>query len=94
LGFSGETENPEPGEVIFADRAGRAHARRWTNRQSRYSAVGDGTTALLIVSEGLHGSADADIHKLTATIADELKVILSAIPETRILSKSSPRFDF
>ncbi|MGO4838741.1 B3/4 domain-containing protein, partial [Rhizobiaceae sp. 2RAB30] len=28
--FSGGTESPEPGEVIFADEAGRAHARRWT----------------------------------------------------------------
>jgi DNA/RNA-binding domain of Phe-tRNA-synthetase-like protein len=34
LTFSGETENPEANEVIFADGAGRAHARRWTNRQS------------------------------------------------------------
>src|SRR5688572_25848600 len=36
LTFSGETENPEPHEVIFADAAlpPAAHARRWTNRQS------------------------------------------------------------
>jgi DNA/RNA-binding domain of Phe-tRNA-synthetase-like protein len=34
LTFSGEIENPEPHEVIFADGSGRAHARRWTNRQS------------------------------------------------------------
>src|SRR5438132_10564816 len=35
LAFSGETEHPAAGEVIFADDAGQAHARRWTNRQSR-----------------------------------------------------------
>ena len=34
LTFGGELEHPAPGEVIFADEAGRAHARRWTNRQS------------------------------------------------------------
>src|SRR5207302_7910686 len=28
--FSGETEHPEAGEVIFVDGANRAHARRWT----------------------------------------------------------------
>ena len=28
LTFSGTTEQPEPNEVIFADAAGRAHARR------------------------------------------------------------------
>jgi len=27
--FSGETENPAPQEVIFADGGGRAHAQRW-----------------------------------------------------------------
>jgi DNA/RNA-binding domain of Phe-tRNA-synthetase-like protein len=32
LTFSGEIESPDPHEVIFADDAGRAHARRWTNR--------------------------------------------------------------
>ncbi|MEW1844130.1 phenylalanine--tRNA ligase beta subunit-related protein, partial [Nonomuraea angiospora] len=41
LTFSGETEHPPPGEVIFADAEGRAHARRWTNRQSGHSAVRD-----------------------------------------------------
>src|SRR4029453_258902 len=44
LTFSGETEQPDAGEVIFADEARRAYARRWTNRQSGYSAVRDTTT--------------------------------------------------
>ena len=39
LAFSGETEQPRPGEVVFADAGGNAHARRWTNRQSAGSAV-------------------------------------------------------
>ncbi len=38
--FSGTIETPEPGEIIFADDAGRAHARRWTNRQSAISPSG------------------------------------------------------
>ena len=41
LTFAGDTEHPAVGEVIFADHAGRAHARRWTNRQSGRSAVRD-----------------------------------------------------
>jgi DNA/RNA-binding domain of Phe-tRNA-synthetase-like protein len=92
--FSGEAENPDPREVIFADRSGRAHARRWTNRQSGYSAVQGETNAVLIVAEGMHGSARADVEKLTAAIADRLKGIWSAAPKTAILSKSSPRFEF
>jgi DNA/RNA-binding domain of Phe-tRNA-synthetase-like protein len=47
--FSGEVEHPEPGEVIFADEARRAHARRWTYRQSGYSAVQETTTAVWAV---------------------------------------------
>ena len=51
LTFGGETEHPAAGEVIFADQAGRAHARRWTNRQSGLSAVQDTTTSVLIVAK-------------------------------------------
>src|SRR5262249_1578902 len=82
LPFSGEIENPEPREVIFADGSGRAHARRWTNRQSGYSAVRDQTTTVLIVGEAMHSSAPSDVLKLTAAIADELKVIWSVTPKT------------
>jgi len=94
LAFSGETENPDPHEVIFADGDGRAHARRWTNRQSRYSAVRDTTTAVLIVAEAMHGSALMDVQGLTAALADELDAIWSVTPESQILSHASPRFEF
>ena len=94
LAFSGERENPEPGEVIFADNAGRAHARRWTNRQSRDSAVEDGTTAVLIVAEGVHASAEADITNLTVAIAEELGVLWSVTGKNTLLTRSFPRFEF
>ncbi len=70
--FSGEIENPEPGEIIFADRSSRAHARRWTNRQSGYSAVNSKTTAAYIVAEALHPTAAQDLANLIA----ELKAAL------------------
>ncbi|KQS79544.1 hypothetical protein ASG25_09920 [Rhizobium sp. Leaf384] len=70
--FSGAVENPEPGEIIFADRSGRAHARRWTNRQSGYSAVNRKTTATFIVAEALHPTAAQDLANLVA----ELKAAL------------------
>ncbi len=94
LAFSGEIEHPDAHEVIFADNAGRAHARRWTNRQSASSAVRDTTTAVLVVAEAMHGSAPADVQRLTAAIADELTAIWSVTPKTTILSQSSPRFEF
>ena len=39
LSFADGIEHPEPGEVTFADSEGRAHARRWTHRQSGLSAI-------------------------------------------------------
>jgi DNA/RNA-binding domain of Phe-tRNA-synthetase-like protein len=92
--FSGETEHPEPREVIFADAAGNAHARRWTNRQSALSAVRAETSAVLIVAEAMHASARADIEKLTAALATELGAAWSAAPTVAILAKDSPRFEF
>lgn len=60
LTFGGETETPAAGEIVFADAAGTAHARRWTNRQSAASAVSNATRRALIVIEGLHDAAEAD----------------------------------
>jgi DNA/RNA-binding domain of Phe-tRNA-synthetase-like protein len=92
--LGGELEHPDPREVIFADAAGRAHARRWTNRQSGHSAVRDGTAAALIVAEALHGSAPADVERLVTTLAGELSAVWPIAPTARVLSTSAPRFDF
>lgn len=94
LAFSGEIEHPNHREVIFADGSGRAHARRWTNRQSGYSAVRDDTSTVLIVVEAMHSAAHADVQSLTAALADELKATWSIAARSAILSKLSPRFEF
>lgn len=94
LTFSGDVEHPRAHEVIFADRAGRVHARRWTNRQSGLSAVQNSTTAVLIVAEALHDSAASDVQELTAAIADELAAVWCLTPMVTVLSQSSPRFTF
>ena len=94
LSFSGDTEYPAAGEVIFADEAGQAHARRWTNRQSAMTAVRDTTSAALIVAEALHASAAADVPELLATIADELEALWSVRPAVGVLTADSPRFSF
>lgn len=94
LTFSGETENPEPREVIFADASGRVHARRWTNRQSGYSAVQDQTANILIVAEAMHSAAQTDISELVSATADEIRTIWSVDPQTAILTKRAPRFEY
>lgn len=72
LSFGGTTETPEPGEVIFRDDAGNAHARRWTNRQSALSAIRPNTRRVLIVSEALHDTAAADVDALRIELTEAL----------------------
>jgi DNA/RNA-binding domain of Phe-tRNA-synthetase-like protein len=94
LAFSGDLEHPAAGEVIFADQVRRAHARRWSNRQSAYSAVENATTKALIVAEALHDSAVSDIPELVAAIARELDAAWAVKPEVAVLTAASPRFTF
>jgi len=95
LTFGGETEHPAPGEVIFADQAGQAHARRWTNRQSGRSAVSPATSTVLIVAEALHDQAPSDIPELIETLTAEIAKTWTrepATPQTAILTPANPRF--
>ncbi len=95
LAWSGETESVAEGEVIFADAAGHAHARRWTFRQSRKSTVGPETRRALVVAEGLHASADADVRELLEALNEELAGG-SADKNSRraVLTATSPTLDF
>ncbi|MDR2983731.1 MAG: hypothetical protein LBV34_02715 [Nocardiopsaceae bacterium] len=94
LTFAGELEHPAAGEVVFADDAGQAHARRWTNRQSALSAVRDTTSRALIVAEALHAPAAADVPELLETIAGEIEAQWSVRPLATVLKADSPRFSF
>ncbi|QRY66801.1 hypothetical protein JVX98_20710 [Ensifer sp. PDNC004] len=94
LTFSGETENPEPAEVVFTDAEGRAHARRWTNRQSGLSAIRPETTRALIVAEALHETAREDIERLLTALSPAIEQSWGARPSMTMLDRSSPRFDF
>lgn len=94
LTFSGAVEHPAAGEVIFADGAGQAHARRWSNRQSGRSAVRDQTTSALIVAEALHDSASSDVPELTSAIAGELTVAGCRVSPVTVLSQAAPACAF
>lgn len=90
--FSGELEHPEPGEVTFADAGSRAHARRWTHRQSGWSAIRTETRDALIVCEGLHARAREDVAALVAALAAELKAHWPCEPRTAVLDAGAPVF--
>ena len=92
LSFAGEEEHPEPGEVVFVDRAHRAHARRWTNRQSAASAVRADTRTVLVVAEALHDTAGRDVAALVGTLARQIAETWSTRPVTAVLTAPEPRF--
>jgi DNA/RNA-binding domain of Phe-tRNA-synthetase-like protein len=94
LAFSGETEIPPVGEVIFADAANQVHARRWTFRQSRRSVISPDTARVLIVSEGLHDSAAADIKALIDALAADITMAWSPPLALKMLTAGSPRLEF
>jgi DNA/RNA-binding domain of Phe-tRNA-synthetase-like protein len=93
LGWDGEVETPEPGEVIYADGANQAHARRWTFRQSRRSTVTPGTRSALIVCEALHATAAADVPRLVDELAGAIGRVWGPPRCQAVLTAASPRIE-
>lgn len=87
--FSGASETPAAGEVIFADEAGNAHARRWCHRQSRLSAVGPETRSLLIVVEAMHSGGGETVTAALNAIA----AALNTQGRRQRLTPETPAFD-
>jgi DNA/RNA-binding domain of Phe-tRNA-synthetase-like protein len=93
VGFGGEIERAEPGEVIFADAANHAHARRWTFRQSRRSTVSADTRGVLIVAEGLHPSAGADVPALIEALGGSVGDLWGPPRHRAVLTAAAPRLE-
>ena len=93
LAFNGQVELPAPQEVIFVDAAHHVHARRWTFRQSRQSTVSSATQRVLIVSEGLHDAAKADVPRLITTLNENITAVWGAPQQQAILSAAQPRLN-
>ena len=90
---SGTTEQPEPGEVIFIDEAGRVAARRWCWRQSAESASSTSTTDVLVTVEGHHAEARADVEAALADLDALLRSFAGATETTMgIVDAGSPAF--
>lgn len=69
LTLSGAVEPPAPGEVIFADAAGEAHARRWCHRQSGHSAIRAGTRRAAVIVEAMHPGGERAVAGVLAELA-------------------------
>ena len=85
LAFSGEAEPADAGEIIFADEAGQAHARRWCHRQSAQSAVQPNTSAVLIVAESHHAGARDDMQRLVRSLTDEVQRLGWSVTASKLL---------
>lgn len=94
LSFAGGIESPDHGEIVFTDAAARAHARRWTHRQSAASAVRQDTATVLIVAEALHSTALTDISKLVDVLVREVSEVWAEPAAKAVLSKTSPSLEF
>ncbi|MFE1442770.1 B3/4 domain-containing protein [Streptomyces sp. NPDC058739] len=90
--FGGGTEHPAPGEVTFVDSAARAHARRWTHRQSGHSVVGPHTWRILVVTEAVHEGGADTVPDLLRTLAAELAAHWPTDPATAVLTAARPEF--
>jgi DNA/RNA-binding domain of Phe-tRNA-synthetase-like protein len=84
LGSDGSVR-PDPGEVIFADRENVVSARRWCWRQSAQSATSAATTEALIVVEGLHQTAGADV---ASAVADLAALLATYQPRARLSTRT------
>ncbi|WDD95456.1 hypothetical protein Bsp3421_005632 [Burkholderia sp. FERM BP-3421] len=71
-GFDGETAVVPAGEVTFEDESGRAHARKWSHRQSGFSAISSSTTRAFVVAEALHAGGEADLLALSAVLREAI----------------------
>ncbi|MEU4925470.1 phenylalanine--tRNA ligase beta subunit-related protein [Streptomyces yokosukanensis] len=92
--FGGGVEHPAPGEVTFVDSAGRAHARRWTHRQSGHSAVGEHTRRVLVVAEAMHEGGTQIVPELLKTVEAEVAALWGAGTEAAVLTATAPEFVF
>ncbi|MET9731032.1 phenylalanine--tRNA ligase beta subunit-related protein [Streptomyces sp. NPDC006458] len=90
--FGGGTEHPAPGEVTFVDSAGRAHARRWTHRQSGHSAVGPHTRRILVVTEAVHEGGAETVPDLLKTLSAQLAAHWPTDPAAAVLTAARPEF--
>lgn len=92
--FRGDTEHPEPGEIVFADAAGQAHSRRWVFRQSAASVVSAASRVVLIVAEALHDTAEVDLRALRARLVDRAAALGLEVTEIALLDEDNRRFEF
>ncbi|MFD7408219.1 B3/4 domain-containing protein [Streptomyces sp. NPDC059866] len=86
LGEPGTTENPKPGEIIYADTTG-VLTRHWNHRDAHRTRVTEDSTHVVFVLETLHATRDGHHLKMAA---DELQGLLVPHAEKTTVHFISP----
>jgi DNA/RNA-binding domain of Phe-tRNA-synthetase-like protein len=82
---------PDPGEVVFVDASDVVAARRWCWRQSAQSGTGPTTTEALVIVEGHHEAAAAEVESAAADLVELITAHQPASSATvRLLSPEHP----
>lgn len=71
--FDGSLNTIPAGEITFEDEAARAHARKWSHKQSGLSAMSAETSRAFVIAEAVHQSAGDDLHELQAGMVTAIK---------------------
>ncbi|MEL7217388.1 MAG: phenylalanine--tRNA ligase beta subunit-related protein, partial [Pseudomonadota bacterium] len=92
--FSGDVEQPEPNEIVFADSADTAHARRWVYRQSAVSSMSKTSKQALVVIEGLHETVSQDLEALRDQLVPNLNELGASVKAPVILGPDQRSYTF
>lgn len=85
-----QAEHPEAGEVVFTDKSGAVHARRWCFRQSERSAVREDTTEALVTVEAHHAGARPEIDAALHDLLTLLRTYARGQYESQVLDAAHP----
>ncbi|RCH65325.1 hypothetical protein DT019_28000 [Streptomyces sp. SDr-06] len=93
LGAPDATENPDPGEVVYADGRGRAHSRRWNWRQGDVVRTDVGRRRLLLTVESAHEGGRAVVEEALDRLVSALTELGAEPGRPLVLDRSTPAGD-
>ncbi|MFF6997869.1 B3/4 domain-containing protein [Streptomyces sp. NPDC008313] len=90
LGAPDAPEQPEPGEVVYADGRGRAHSRRWNWRQGDVVKTAVGRRRILLTVESAHQGGRDDVERALGRIGEALDEFGAGAGRPLVLDASTP----
>ncbi|MER5970723.1 phenylalanine--tRNA ligase beta subunit-related protein [Streptomyces sp. NPDC002055] len=90
LGTPDAPEQPEPGEVVYADGQGRAHSRRWNWRQGDVVKTDLGRRRILLTVESVHEGGRDDVERALSRLTDTFAELGVESGRPQVLDGSQP----